>query len=134
MTTRDRERLAGVHPTLVAALALVLTALELSGHPMFVVQGVRTTAQQQELYSHGRNGDRRPRVTNADGVRRRSNHQTRADGFGHAVDCAFQPSGGVTAFDVRQPWQVYGAALATHGVTWGGSWAALHDLPHAELP
>lgn len=133
MTARDQERLTGVHPTLVAALVLVLAALELAGHPMFVVQGLRTVAQQRELYSHGRNGDHRPIVTQKDGVLKRSNHQPRADGFGHAVDCAFRPSGALTAFDLRQPWHLYGDALVKAGIAWGGNWKTFPDLPHAEL-
>jgi peptidoglycan L-alanyl-D-glutamate endopeptidase CwlK len=134
MTPRDFARLVGVHPVLVAAITATLAALAAAGHPMFVICGVRTTAQQQELYSHGRNGDPRPIVTYKDGLRERSNHQVHAnDSLGHAVDCAFQPSGALTAFDLRQPWHLYGEALERAGVTWGGRYPHLIDLPHAEL-
>jgi peptidoglycan L-alanyl-D-glutamate endopeptidase CwlK len=88
MTPRDEQRLAGVHPTLIAKITTILTHMSLIGHPMFVVMGVRTVAEQQAIYAQGRT---KPGaiVTMKDGVVHRSNHQPHADGFGHAVDCAF---------------------------------------------
>ena len=41
---------------------------------------------------------------------------------------------GYASWDARLPWKVYGAMGEALGLTWGGSFAKLHDLPHLELP
>lgn len=125
------ETLAGVHPDLVARLTRVLASMEALGFPMRVTDGVRTAAEQQVLYAKGRTTPG-PIVTYADGVRKTSNHQPQADGFGHAVDCTFLQDG-KPSWDARLPWPCYGEALKAVGLRWGGSFANLHDLPHAEL-
>jgi len=123
-TLRDHERLQGVHPRLQKAILNILNRL-----PMFVVQGVRTTAQQQALYAQGRTAPGKI-VTMKDGVIHKSNHQPRADGFGHAVDCAWL---GPDPFADAHPWEAYGAMVEAAGLTWGGRWTHPHDSPHAEL-
>lgn len=133
-------KLIGVHPVLVRKGALVLQAMALLGFPMRVVQGVRTTEQQQALYAQGRT---KPGaiVTNADGVRTRSNHQPRVDGFGHAIDCAFvNVNGTPDSSDDRVdwsddlPWGTYGRCATAVGLRWGGDWKSIVDRPHVELP
>jgi len=133
MTDHDRQKLAGVHPALIAALEKVFAALAALGYTLTVTDGLRTTEQQQALYAKGRTAPG-PIVTNADGVLHRSNHQAHADGFGHAADCAFRLPDGTVSWDARLPWKAYGACAAALGVHWGGDWQALHDLPHLELP
>lgn len=100
------------------------------GFPMKITAGVRTTAQQQALYAKGRTTPGRI-VTNADGVIHKSNHQPHADGYGHAVDCAFQ---GPDPFGETQPWAAYGACAKAVGLEWGGDFTTLHDRPHVQLP
>lgn len=121
--------LTGVHPDLVARIDKVLAAMSMLGHPMKVVQGLRTTAQQQALYAQGRTAPGRV-VTKADGVLAKSNHQAHVDGLGHAVDCAFQLP---DPFDEHAPWSAYGACVQAVGLVWGGTWTT-PDRPHAELP
>lgn len=130
MTDRDRARLLGVHPALAEAVTEVLTEMEQWGHPMFVIEGVRTVERQQALYAQGRTA-KGPIVTHADGVKKRSNHQAHADGYGHAVDCAFVDG---NPFAVTHPWERYGRALEARGLVWGGRFASIMDKPHAELP
>lgn len=119
-------KLDQVHPELLKKIDLVLRAMEVLGHPMKIVQGVRTTAEQQALFAQGRTKPG-PRVTNADGVRHKSNHQIR-DGWGWAVDCAFK---GPDPFAEHHPWGLYGEAVKAVGLNWGGSWVT-PDRPHAE--
>lgn len=126
MTIRDHDRLIGVHPVLISVIASVLDEMDADGHQMFVIDGVRTYARQAELYAQGRTSQG-PIVTYKDGVMHRSNHQQR-DGFGWAVDCGFT---GPQPFDLRHPWETYGKALESRGITWGGRWS-MKDLPHAE--
>lgn len=130
MTDRDRQRLVGVHPALIEALTDVLAEMDGWGHPMFVVQGARTVAQQQALYAQGRTLIGRV-VTMKDGVKFKSNHQPHADGFGYAADCAFLSG---DPFASTHPWEIYGEKLEARGLRWGGRWSHPHDAPHAELP
>ena len=131
MTDRDLAKLAGVHPTLVGRVVRILAAMEALGHPMCVTDGVRSATAQAALFAQGRTAPGRI-VTNADGVTTKSNHQPKADGYGHAVDCCFLQDG-KPSWDVSLPWAAYGALAQAVGLTWGGAWAKLHDLPHIEL-
>jgi peptidoglycan LD-endopeptidase CwlK len=132
------DRLAGVHPELAHKVRLILEAMKTLGFPMMVTGGVRTTAEQQALYALGRSKPGKV-VTYRDGVRLKSNHQTKADGFGHAVDCAFladvdgDGSPDDPSWDMKHPWELYGAMAKALGLVWGGSWK-MRDLPHVELP
>jgi len=130
MTDRDRQRLVGVHPDLVTAISAIFDEMDAEQAPMFVVAGLRTAAQQAVLYAQGRSTPGQI-VTYKDGITHPSNHQAHADGFGHAVDCAFI---GPQPFDPRHPWEKYGEAVEAHGLLWGARFIGLDDRPHAELP
>ena len=85
---RSINNLKGVHPTLVL---LMNTAIKDSPIDFTIVQGVRTTIEQAEFYSWGRtklnpNTGKMTKVTNADGIKNKSNHQVKSDGYGYAVD------------------------------------------------
>lgn len=132
---RDVTRLGGVHPYLAHKLLKVLDAMEVLGFPMLVTEGLRTDARQQALYAQGRSAAG-PIVTNADGVTHKSMHQPQADGYGHAVDCAFLDdphTAKVETWDPKQPWELYGRMAEQFGLTWGGRWQSITDLPHVEL-
>lgn len=129
MTDRDKLRLAGCHPRLLTLVCGVLNKF-----PMFIVQGVRTVEQQQTLYAQGRTAPG-PIVTNCDGVHSRSNHQTHADGFGHAVDIAWIPNDLIKdPFSTKWPWHDMGTYAEAQGLIWGGHFHTLIDMPHLELP
>jgi hypothetical protein len=120
-----------LHPDLLAKLDKVMAAMSAIGFPMKIVQGVRTTEQQQALYAQGRTAPGKI-VTNCDGVKNKSNHQVKEDGFGHAADCAFE---GPEPFGDKLPWGAYGNCAVAVGLTWGGNWKPpLIDRPHVELP
>lgn len=127
--------LAGVHPELIARLQRVYAAMEALGMPMKPTEGVRTVQRQQQLYASGRTVPGKI-VTNADGLRFRSNHQVHQDGYGHAVDAAFDGDDPYLEDDpdAALKWATYGACVRSQKLTWGGDWAGLRDRPHAELP
>lgn len=129
MTSRDRLRIDGVHPALAAGLEGIFEQMDEAGTPMFVVEGVRTEERQAELFARGRTepGDI---VTFKDGIVHKSNHQAHDDGYGYAVDCAFQDS---DPFALTHPWEIFGASAERIGLLWGGRWK-LVDRPHVELP
>lgn len=130
-SARDTLRLVGVHPTLIGKLGTVFASMQDSGHPMFVVAGVRTQAEQQALYVQGRTAPGKI-VTMKDGVTHPSDHQPRQDGYGHAVDCAFL--GTSDPFAESHPWEDFGRRIEAAALVWGGRWSHPHDSPHAELP
>jgi peptidoglycan L-alanyl-D-glutamate endopeptidase CwlK len=127
---RDMQRLHGVHPSLVARLDHVFGLQASLQRRMFVVQGVRTAAQQQALYAQGRTLPGKI-VTMRDGIVHPSNHQPHADGLGHAVDCAF--AGVHDPFADTLPWEAFGLLIEAEGLIWGGRWSHPVDCPHAEL-
>ena len=126
------DKLAGVDPHLITAIKRILAAMDAFGYPIMVTDGVRTTAQQQALWRKGRT-EPGAIVTYKDGVKDKSPHQVHEDGFGHAVDCCFVVNG-KPSWDARLPWKVYGAMGEALGLTWGGNFTRLHDLPNLELP
>lgn len=126
------DKLAGVHPMLVEKVKRILYASAELGFPMLVTDGLRTDAEQAALYAKGRTAPGSI-VTNADGVKKRSNHQAKADGFGHAVDCCFLVNGR-PSWDQKLPWALYGEMAKSQGLVWGGDWTSIVDRPHIELP
>ena len=125
----------GLHPDLISKLERVHAAMAAFGFPMFLVEGVRSEARQGELYQQGRTKPGKI-VTNCDGTVKRSNHQLKPDGYGHAADCAFVDDPRTPrdeTWDETMPWAAYGSLAEAAGLVWGGRWTTLHDLPHVEL-
>ena len=77
-----KQRIKGVHPKLQLFLGYMLATCPVD---IFISEGVRTLATQQEYYSRGRT---KPGtiITWVDGVKSMSMHQIQRDGYGHAVD------------------------------------------------
>jgi peptidoglycan L-alanyl-D-glutamate endopeptidase CwlK len=126
MTDRDRRRLVGCQTAVIDAVDRVLDQMAKFGSPMMVTDGVRTEAQQKKLYAQGRTTPGRI-VTYADGVKKRSNHQS-----GRAIDCTFVVNG-QPSWDESLPWELYGETAESEGFAWGGRWRT-PDKPHIEMP
>lgn len=132
---RSLDNLKCVHPKLIHALseAIIDTPVDFT-----VVAGVRTTAEQQALYAKGRT-KAGSIVTNADGVRSKSNHQVKADGMGYAVDFypwydgSVQVNAPAYMFEqIARHVQAKAKALG-YRIDWGGDWKSFVDRPHLEL-
>jgi peptidoglycan LD-endopeptidase CwlK len=115
MTSRDKTRLAGVHPDLLAVVEAARQHL-----PFIVVEGLRTRERQAQLVNAGAS-----RTMD-------SRHLT-----GHAVDLAPTVDG-----EVRWDWPLFYPmakamkdAASARGVSliWGGDWPRFRDGPHFEL-
>jgi len=141
--TRSKNNLIGVHPLLVK---LVEASIIDSPVDLTVVEGVRSTGTQQEYYSWGRtkvnpNTGKMTTVTNCDGIKKKSNHQVKADGYGHAVDIYpfFLGQVQVNHKDTIKCLKL----IANHikvkakelgiNIVWGGDWKSPYDPPHFEL-
>ncbi|AQW91339.1 M15 family metallopeptidase [Elizabethkingia anophelis] len=134
---RSLKNLDGVHPNLVKVMkaAIVNSPVDFT-----ITEGVRTLKRQQELFAQGRT---KPgiKVTNADGVKNKSNHQAKADGFGHAVDLYpfFLGQVQVNHKDTIKNLKLISdhikkiAKELGINITWGGDWKSPYDPPHFEI-
>ena len=123
-------------------------AISDSPYDFKIVQGLRTAEYQNELYQQGRT---RPGkiVTKLDGYNRKSNHQAKADSYGHAVDiavCGYYDGNGnyvksttdAEMFDNKKLVEISRHVKAVANemgleIVWGGDWKTLYDTPHYEL-
>jgi peptidoglycan L-alanyl-D-glutamate endopeptidase CwlK len=131
---QSKARLTGVHPQLVRVLIAAITDSPID---FTISEGVRTLQTQRKYYRQGRSAPG-PIITNADGVKKRSNHQIQADGFGHAVDLYPFVNGEVKyddAADLKAIADHIKATAKALGVkiTWGGDWHNIIDKPHFEI-
>ena len=139
------EKMKGVHPKLIE---LMKKAISDSPYDFKIVQGLRTAEYQNSLYQQGRT---RPGkiVTKLDGYNKKSNHQAKSDGYGHAVDIAvcgqYDQNGNYVKyttdaemFDNKKLVEIsrHVKAVAKEmgmEIVWGGDWKTLYDTPHYEL-
>ena len=129
---RSIDNLKGVHPDLVK---LMTEAIKDSPVDFTITEGVRTAERQQMLFKQ------RPKVTNVDGIIKKSNHQVKLDGYGHAVDLYPFYNGSVQVTDKEVIPKL--KLIAVHiksiakclgiSITWGGDFKSLHDPPHFQL-
>lgn len=146
---RSADNLKGVHPKLAQ---LMTAAIEDSPVDFTITEGLRTTATQQMYYSWGRtvvNPNTGPLKgkpkgatnTQRDGVKVKSNHQAKADGYGHAVDLYPYVDGAVRVHEgyVGGKLRQIADHIKKHAkrlgikIVWGGDWKTPHDPPHFEL-
>lgn len=116
----------GVEPILIAIL---VDGIKDSPYDFGIPQhgGFRTESEQNMLFK------KRPKVTNIDGIKRKSYHQT-----GRAFDI-FAFVDGVATWDHK-----YYEPIARHlqkiakekynvNLEWGGDWTRFKDLPHFQV-
>ncbi len=115
---KSKFRLRGVHPDLVR---VVSRAIELTPVDFTVLEGLRSTIRQVELFKSGASKTMKSR------------HLT-----GHAVDLGALVNG-----SVRWDWPLYyklAEAMKTASlellipIEWGGDWETFKDGPHFQLP
>lgn len=118
MDTNSANRLEKVHPELKKRVTQLLETLAGQSMDVRVVQGLRTFAEQDELFK------KRPKVTNARGGQ--SNHN-----YGLAVDlCPFK--GGQPDWNDGNAFNTIGREAKKLGLEWGGDWKFV-DKPHVQL-
>ena len=137
LSKRSNDNLFGVHPNLVN---LMRAAIVCTPYDFTIVEGLRTMGRQQQLYAQGRTA-KGPIVTYADGVVRKSNHQAKSDGYGHAVDIYPYYNGSVQVNDKDVIPRL--KAITDHikkvakemkiEITCGIDWKKPYDPPHIEL-
>jgi len=131
---RSLNNLKGIHPQLVKVMKAAIIDSPID---FVITDGVRTTEQQKALYAKGRTVSGSI-VTKADGVKNKSNHQAKSDGFGYAVDLYPFENGKVNLNDTKSLQIIASHILATAEklgvkIAWGGNWKSIIDKPHFEL-
>lgn len=131
---RSLTSLVGVHPDLVR---LMLASIEDTPIDFTITEGVRTAEKQRQYYNQGRT-TKGIIVTNLDGIKKKSNHQIKADGYGHAIDLYPFHSGSVQVNDNKSLKVISDhikkkAKELNIAITWGGDWTKPYDPPHFEL-
>ena len=125
MNTASENRLKKVHPELAKRITFLIQALANEGYTIEVVQGLRTFAEQDELFKQGRSKPGQI-VTRAKGGQ--SNHN-----YGLAVDlCPFV--NGKPQWNDNQGFFRIGVEAARLGLEWGGGWKKFIDKPHVQMP
>ena len=134
------KRLEKVHPKLVK---FVTELLDISPYDIVITEGLRTVETQMEYYSYGRTkfinkwGQKTGIVTKCDGVKIKSQHQAKEDGYSHAIDFAFVGSKkGTLDFSLskyKEVRKLAGPLMIKYGVEWGGDWLKFKDNPHWQL-
>lgn len=95
-----------------------------------LAQGLRTFAEQDELYAQGRTKPGK-KVTNAKGGQSIHN-------YGFAVDIVLIIDGKTASWDVKKDWDEDRVSdwdecvkvFAKYGWSWGGNWSSFKDMPH----
>ena len=129
------KNLQGQHPNLVK---LMTEAIKDSTIDFTITDGGRTVAMQQALYAKGRT---KPGgvVTNADGIKNKSNHQAKSDGYFHAVDLYPYVNGAIDFNDKANRLTIIANHIKATAkrlgikVTWGGDFKSILDRPHFEV-
>ena len=127
---KSLKKLEGLHPNLQN---FFMELIKISPYDFSITQGIRTTAEQNKLYQQGRTTPGKI-VTNCDGYKLKSSHQTKSDGLGHAGDIAVLVNNKIT-WSERYYKEVAMAArilMQKYNIEWGGDWKNFKDLPHFE--
>ena len=131
---RSFDALKGVHPNLILVMTTAICDTPID---FTIVEGVRTAKRQQELYAQGRT---KPGaiVTYADGIKSKSNHQIKTDGFGHAIDFAPFVNGNLD-WDNHNNFKIIADHIVSTGkrlgikIDAGFYWKRPYDPPHIQL-
>ncbi|AIQ31626.1 peptidase M15 [Paenibacillus sp. FSL P4-0081] len=146
---KSESKLTGLQPVIAAGMIALITGCYNRGVQIIITQGLRTYAEQDNLYAKGRTAKQlaavglskvtpQPKediVTNARGGY--SNHN-----FGWANDFALLlPDGRTVSWDTLRDddkdslpdWSEVVEEAKKLGFAWGGDWRTFKDMPHLEM-
>lgn len=133
-SSNSLSKFKDVHPSLILVMmeAINDTPIDFS-----IIAGVRTTETQKGLYAQGRT-TKGAIVTYADGVKNKSNHQKKADGYGHAIDFCPYVNGKLDWNNHDNFRTIVNHIKATAQrlgvkITCGIDWKKPYDPPHIQL-
>jgi hypothetical protein len=120
------KELVNLHPEVVIRTRIAGDALMKVGIQFRVYSGLRTSQQQADDYAKGRNGDPRPRVTNAKPGESSHNHGLAID----AVPFVHGDSGPLDWNPNDAEYKTFVQAMLAAGLKWGGNWKTFKDMDH----
>lgn len=124
--SKSASKLQGLHPVVKQAAESLIERSFARGVPILITQGLRTIAEQDELYAQGRTKPGKI-VTNAKGGYSFHN-------FGVAIDfCLLKPDGKSVSWEVGRDWMIVVEIAKALGFAWGGDWTSFKDYPHFEM-
>ncbi|WP_256703852.1 M15 family metallopeptidase [Paenibacillus sp. FSL H8-0259] len=146
---KSDSKLPGLQPVIAAGMIALITGCYNRGVQIIITQGLRTYAEQDNLYAKGRTAKQlaavglskvtpQPKedvVTNARGGY--SNHN-----FGYAFDFALLlPDGRTVCWDTLRDddkdslpdWSEVVEEAKKLGFEWGGDWRTFKDMPHLQM-
>lgn len=146
---KSESKLTGLQPVIAAGMIALITGCYNRGVQIIITQGLRTYAEQDNLYAKGRTAKQlaavglskvtpQPKediVTNARGGY--SNHN-----FGWANDFALLlPDGRTVSWDTLRDddkdslpdWSEVVEEAKKLGFEWGGDWRTFKDMPHMQM-
>ena len=117
------ERIGKLHPAIRQAAINFICRLQTLYPGIRISQGLRTFAEQDALYSQGRNGNSGSIVTNAKGGQSYHN-------YGVAFDIV-----NIDGNDINYnfDWQQVSDIGKECGFEWGGDWVSIPDRPHFQI-
>lgn len=118
-------RIAQLEPVIQPKARALIEAARAEGIELAVTQGLRTMAEQQALYDQGRTKPG-PIVTNAKPGSSWHN-------FGLAFDVAVVVGGKPSWPTDAALWKRIGELGKAQGLTWGGDFTSIVDMPHFQL-
>jgi uncharacterized protein YraI len=119
-----RGYMAKLHPNLQAKVQGLIENAHKKGLNVWIVQGMRTIEEQNDLYAQGRTkGQKGKTVTKAKGGDSYHN-------YGLAVDVVFH---GSQPYGESHNWTALGEAGKEAGLEWGGDWKSFKDRPHFQI-
>ena len=125
MDSVSEQRLSEVHPELSLRVHELADTLEVAEISIRITQGLRTWAEQDELYAQGRTAPGNI-VTNARGGY--SGHN-----LGYAVDFVVMDAA-LPDWNASDPqWQAVLKEALKHGLAEGAAWRSFPDMPHLYL-
>lgn len=141
-------KLEDLKPIVAAAATKALAEMKEKGIDAVVTYTFRTDAEQRALYAQGRKPldvvnimrrsaglyqlaekENRYTVTNCDGEKKRSPHQS-----GKAVDIVPVEKGRAVWPSLSDPrWKPIADVMKKYGFVWGGDWKDFPDYPHYQM-
>lgn len=117
---------------------VIAEANAFTGRNWVCMQGRRTIAYQNTLYaqpSDGKDNDGDGRIDEADEKVTNAKGGQSAHNFGLAADLAPEKAKGLIDWNAPSiMWEAMGNIAMKHGLTWGGTFKSIKDLPHIEHP
>jgi hypothetical protein len=119
-----------LYPPFLVRLLAMLADCKAAGREYCATLGYRTWPAQDALYARGRTAPGLV-VTNARGGQSAHNYGIAVDFF--SVQ-AREPGEPMVPNWAPESYDMLGAMAVKHGLLWGGTWTALPDRPHVQVP